>query len=103
MTSSAPKGSYTPGPKTYGLEARRRRRRPLGSSFRDAGTWKPSGSRGVAMRSMCAAPLLVLVVAVAGLGTLALVRRRFGFEVGGLFHVRHNAEARLSGDIRPIN
>src|SRR5258708_1140982 len=89
MTSSAPIGSYTPGPNTYGLVASSRRSRLLGSSLRDAGTLNSSGSRGVETRSIRRSlstwldlltlgreGLLVLVIAVARLRAFALVRRR---------------------------
>ena len=47
MQSSAPCGSYTPGPKTNGSLSRSRRMRADGSSKRESGTLKPSGKRGV--------------------------------------------------------
>src|SRR6266851_10336258 len=73
MTSSAPNGSETPGPNTKGLVARRRRRRRLGSSWREAGTLKPSGRRGVEISSI--GSLFVFVVAVARVRAFALVSR----------------------------
>src|ERR1700747_326672 len=76
MSSCAPMGSYTPGAKTYGFSASNRRSRLLGASFRDAGTLNPSGRRGVETSSM-EGLLLVLVIAVAGLGAFTLVLRRF--------------------------
>src|SRR5437899_4446250 len=66
MTSSAPMGSYTPGPKTYGRVASRRRSRRLGSSLRDAGTLNPSGRRGVATSSIGWTPFQLFDLARLG-------------------------------------
>src|SRR2546422_190637 len=52
MTSSAPWGSNTPGPKTYGCDSIFRRSVTLGWVQRDAGTLKPSGRSGVETSSI---------------------------------------------------
>src|ERR671923_308814 len=67
MTSSAPIGSYTPGPNRNGSVSSSSRIRVLGWTKRDAGTLKPSGSSGVGTsRSVLgsATPLMRLLVAV---------------------------------------
>src|ERR1700680_1692540 len=107
MTSSAPKGSKTPGPKTYGLVASKRRNRRLGSSLRDAGTLNPSGSRGVETRSIGYSftmwGLFVLVVAVAGLRALAFRCRRLGLKFLRLLLSVHTADAINQSDISQID
>src|SRR6266851_1295844 len=95
MTSSAPNGSETPGPNTKGLVARRRRRRRLGSSWREAGTLKPSGRRGVEISSI--GSLFVFVVAVARVRAFALVSRG----LAARFEIRRVIV--LVSPIRPIH
>src|SRR5437879_1604381 len=93
MTSWAPMGSYTPGPKRNGSVSSNSRMRVLGWTKREAGTLKPSGSSGLGTSSVAcgtatvaiSAGLLVPVIAfavvrAAALGdlgpTLVLVARR---------------------------
>src|SRR6266540_3264760 len=69
MASSAPCGSYTPGPNTNGSVSSSRRSRVAGSSQRDAGTVKPSGSSGVG--ASLAGAVSVVMIDRAAVGALA--------------------------------
>src|ERR671934_1402257 len=108
MTSSAPIGSYTPGPNRNGSLSRSSRIRALGWMKRDAGTLNPSGSSGEATRRSVVGTatrfmewsLFVPVVAFAIVGTAAfrgfgatrLVVIEFGHLAHSPFHANHGSK-----------
>src|SRR6267378_5015075 len=68
MTSWAPIGSYTPGPKRNGSLSSSSRIRVLGCTKREAGSLNPSGNRGLATS------LLVSGMAIRDISSVLFVR-----------------------------